>query len=115
MQPLTATLYILFFWILWGYARIGNFIQPLLKTSSGLIKLLAAISVVGSALLVVFIGSASDGARIAMMKFGVLNGVIMACYLLIAIVSIFGDKWLGFVARILKMGREFPRNRRARL
>jgi len=111
MQPLTAILYILFFWILWGYARIGDFIPPLLNASDRLIKVLSLMMVAVSVLMVIFISQASDVASNSMMKFGFLNGAIMACYLLVALVAIFGDKWLGFVARMLKMGREFPANK----
>ncbi|MBW8852625.1 MAG: hypothetical protein JF600_17820 [Xanthomonadales bacterium] len=110
MQPLTAILYILFFWILWGYARIDNFIPPLLSASHRLIKVISLTVVAISVLMVFFISQTSGATSNSMMKFGFLNGAIMACYFLVALVSLFGDKWLGFVARMLKMGREFPRD-----
>lgn len=111
MQPLTAALYILFFWVLWGYARISNFIAPLFSLDKRAVKFLAVAVVLVPLLMALLIGSSSDTAHVAMMKFGVLNAVLMAGYLLIALVALFGDRWLGPIARLLKFGRNFPEKR----
>ena len=109
IQPLTTALYVLFFWVLWAYGRMPDFITPVFKLGQTAIRSIAFIAIIGPLLMAFAISSTSEVARASMVKYGVLNAGIMAAYLLVAIVLFFGDRWLGVAGRLLKLGREFPR------
>lgn len=110
-QPLTALFYILFFWVLWAYARIPAYIRPVITLSNASVRWAAAVlALVGSA---VSLHSClkSPESLAAMSNFGVLNVALMFGYSLVFLVLIFGDIWLGFFAKLLKFGRRFPESK----
>ncbi len=108
IQPLTSALYVLFFWILWGYARISDFLNPVILLSKGAVRVIAAIAAILLLLTSFAIASSSPTAQLAMVNFGALNAALVACYLFVAMVALFGDQWLGPIAKLLKFGRKFP-------
>jgi len=87
IQPLTAVFYVLFFWGLWTYARISKFIDPIMVLSKKSIRWIASLTLTFCVALAIYTALGPHEALASMM---------------------FGDRWLGAAARLLKFGREFP-------
>jgi len=105
----SAMLYILFFWILWFYARIRLPMRTLAR-GYGVPKIRLVVAVVVVVVTLTYLGRLmqfSDVKRFhGYMPFNAFLSIAYSC---VGITLVFGDAYLWPLSRILKFGRQYQR------